>query len=233
MVIFSYQKKNCYHFLKTGMRRPARTPMRRNETLYIAARLFFRIYFLVCYRVHKHGQEHLPQAGPVILVPKHQRWTDIPLVGLSVPFACHYIAKSELFMMPILKQLITWLGGVPLNRLQPIKSRESFRYIEYLLRQRQAIVLFPEGTYFPNTMGPGKYRLIQKLLALQNKLQERDQGNLFPFFPVGIHYGKEYVRPAVQIIIGQPLFCRRSDEAKEFTEKIMANIAQLSGIQTD
>lgn len=135
--------------------------------------------------------------------------------------------------MPILKQLISWLGGVPLDRLQPIKSRETFRYIDFLLRCRQAIVVFPEGTYFPDTMGPGKYRLIQKLLVLQNQFQESDQSKPFPFLPIGIRYRKEHVRPVVQIVIGQPLYCYHSDKAKEFTEKIMANIAQLSGMRTN
>ncbi len=213
-----------------GMEKDITQSIRINEMLYRVARLFFSIYIVVRFRVYIYGQEHLPSSGPVIILPKHQRWTDIPLVGLAVPYVCHYIAKRELFMMPVIRYIMTGLGGIPLDRQQPIKSRDTFKYLEFLLQHRQAIVLFPEGTYFPDRMGPGKYRLIQKFLVLQKQLPANNQRTLLPFIPMGITYGKERLRPRVQIMIGQPMYCRHSDTAQRFTENIMANIAQLSGI---
>ena len=186
------------------------------------------------YRLGIQGRENIPLSGPVIILPKHQRWTDIPLVGLAaLPRPCHYIAKRELFTMPGVRQLMTWLGGIPLDRQQPIKSRDSFRYVDYLLQRGEVVVLFPEGTYFPDTMGAGKYRLIEKMVALQEQLKEKYSRPFIPFIPVGINYGREGLRPSVQVMVGEPLYCSCSSQAAEFTKTIMKAIALLSGIRFD
>jgi 1-acyl-sn-glycerol-3-phosphate acyltransferase len=215
------------------MKRNVSLSLRRNEAVYKFSKPLFRIYFSLRYRLRIQGQEHLPASGPIIILPKHQRWTDIPLVGLAVPFPCHYIAKRELFAMPGSRQLMTWLGGIPLDRQQPIKSRDSFRYIDCLMQRGEVIVLFPEGTYFPDSMGEGKYRLIEKMVALQGQLNEKHTRPFIPFIPVGINYGREGVRPAVRVVIGRPLYCSQSGQASEFTKTIMKSIALLSGIRFD
>jgi len=187
---------------------------------------------LLRYRLGIQGRENIPFSGPVIILPKHQRWTDIPLVGLAaLPRPCHYIAKRELFTMLGIRQIMTWLGGIPLDRQQPIKSRDSFRYVDSLLQRGEVIVLFPEGTYFPDTMGAGKYRLIEKMVALQEQLKEKYSHPFIPFIPVGINYGREGLRPSVQVMVGGPLYCSCSSQAAEFTKTIMKAIALLSGIQ--
>ncbi len=216
------------------MNRNTGSLLRRSEALYEFSKLLFKSYFLLRYRLRIQGRENIPLSGPVIILPKHQRWTDIPLVGLAaVPRPCHYIAKRELFAMPGIRQLMTWLGGIPLDRQQPIKSRDSFRSVDYLLQRGEVIVLFPEGTYFPDSMGAGKYRLIEKMVALQEQLNVKNSRPFIPFIPVGISYGQEGVRPSVQVMIGGPLYCSCREQAAEFTKTIMKAIALLSGIQFD
>ncbi len=216
------------------MNRNTSSLLLRSEALYEFSKMLFKSYFLLRYRLRIQGRENIPLSGPVIILPKHQRWTDIPLVGLAaVPRPCHYIAKRELFAMPGIRQLMTWLGGIPLDRRQPIKSRDSFRYVDYLLQRGEVIVLFPEGTYFPDSMGAGKYRLIEKMVALQEQLNEKYSRPFIPFIPVGISYGREGVRPSVQVMIGGPLYCNCRGQAAEFTKTIMKAIALLSGIQFD
>ena len=216
------------------MNRNTSPSLRRSKALYEFSELLFKSYFLLRYRLHIQGRQNFPLSGPVIILPKHQRWTDIPLVGLAaLPRPCHYIAKRELFTMPGVRQLMTWLGGIPLDRQQPVKSRDSFRYVDYLLQRGEVVVLFPEGTYFPDTMGAGKYRLIEKMVALQEQLKEKYSRPFIPFIPVGINYGREGVRPSVQVMVGEPLYCSCSSQAAEFTKTIMKAIALLSGIRFD
>jgi 1-acyl-sn-glycerol-3-phosphate acyltransferase len=208
--------------------------VRRSQAVYGFSKLLFKTYFLLRYRLRIQGQENLPVSGPVILLPKHQHWTDIPLVGLAaLPRPCHYIAKRELFEIPVVRQLMTRLGGIPLDRQHPIKSRDSFRYVDYLLECGEVVVLFPEGTYFPDSMGAGKYRLIEKLVALQEQLREKYSRQFMPFVPVGINYGRAGGRPSVRVMIGQPLYCNCTSLAAEFTKTIMKSIALLSGIRFD
>jgi 1-acyl-sn-glycerol-3-phosphate acyltransferase len=215
------------------MNRNVSLSIRRNEALYGFAKLLFRTYFSLRYQLHIQGQEHFPTAGPVVILPKHQRWTDIPLIGLAVPVSCHYIAKSELFQKPRVRELMTWLGGIPLDRQKPIKSRDSFRYLDYLLLHGEVIVLFPEGTYFPDRLGAGKYRLIEKLVSLQEQFAEKYSRPFISFIPIGINYGKGGLRPPVQVKIGHPLYCSHSAQAVEFTKTVMKAIALLSGIRFD
>jgi 1-acyl-sn-glycerol-3-phosphate acyltransferase len=216
------------------MNRNVSLSVRRSPALYEFSKLLFKSYFLLRYRLHIHGRENFPASGPVIMLPKHQRWTDIPLVGLAaLPRPCHYIAKRELFAMPGVRQLMNWLGGIPLDRKQPLKSRDSFRYVDGLLQCGEVVVLFPEGTYYPETMGAGKYRLIEKLVALQEQLRETYSRPFIPFVPVGINYGRAGVRPLVRVMIGQPLFCTCPRLSAEFTKTIMKSIALLSDIRFD
>ena len=125
--------------------------------------------------------ENLPAHGPAIICPKHQRWEDIPLIGMALPPPLHYIAKAELFQQPVIRELLGAWGGVPLDRQNPRATLSSFKRLLPLLQDGAYVVLFPEGTYVRGRVGPGKHRLIQLLL----KLQHRDGLGLLPFVPVG------------------------------------------------
>lgn len=204
--------------------------LRRKDGFYRFVRSLSFYYISLRYRFRVEGQEHIPRHGPVIILPKHQRWIDIPVVAISLTFPCHYIAKKELFEKPMLREFIKWLGGVPLDRQQPIKYLDSFRYLDHLLLSGETIVIFPEGTYFPEKMGAGKHRLIQKLLKVQKEMQVAGERFAMPFIPMGIHYGKAGPRPKLLVKIGRALYCENSARANEFIKVIMESIAGLSGL---
>ena len=130
------------------------------------------------------GLEHLPARGPAIICPKHQRWEDIPVIGMALPPPPHYIAKVELFRQPVVRELLGAWGGVPVDRQNPRATLSSFRRLLPLLTKGAFIVVFPEGTYFTGRVGPGKHRLIQLLL----KLQGQEGLGFLPFVPVGVAY---------------------------------------------
>lgn len=171
------------------------------------------------------GLENLPAQGPVIICPKHQRWEDIPLIGMALPPPLHYIAKAELFQYPVIRELLGAWGGVPLDRNRPRATLSSFKRLAPLLRERAYVVLFPEGTYFRGAVGPGKHRLIQMLLKLQN----RDGLGLLPFVPVGLAYLPLTRGCRVQVSLGPPLRAARPGQASPLTSGLMEQIARLSG----
>lgn len=170
------------------------------------------------------GLKHLPPAGPVILCPKHQRWEDIVVVGLALPPPLYYIAKAELFVHPGVREFLRALGGVPVNRADPRATLSSFRQLLPLLKNRARLVLFPEGTYVPGRVGPGKHRLIQLLL----KLQGENGLDPLPFVPVGLSYQPAGQRWSVTVRLGPPRTACGPQEAKDFTRALMADIARLS-----
>ena len=210
------------HLIPPGS--PART------ALYGLMKVVVPCWCKIFYRLEVSGRDNLPYAGPAIILPKHQHWTDIPLVGLAFSgVQLNYIAKQELFRFPLISHFLLALGGIPIDRQAPIKSIDSFRYLEYLLKMGQRVVIFPEGTYYRGVVGRGKSRLISMVL----KFQERDKYPApIPFIPVGIIYGGEKVRKRVTITIGTPLYSEQAGEAKAFTHTIMEAIARLSEMDT-
>jgi 1-acyl-sn-glycerol-3-phosphate acyltransferase len=177
------------------------------------------------YSLEVRGLEHLPAPGPAIICPKHQRWEDIPLIGMALPPPLHYIAKVELFQTPVVRELLGAWGGVPLDRSRPRATLSSFKRLAPLLQDRAYVVLFPEGTYVRGAVGPGHHRLIQLLLKLQN----RNGLGLLPFVPVGVAYlpGKWGYR--VQVKLGPALYAALPKQAPDLTCGLMEQIARLSG----
>lgn len=196
-----------------------------SPTLYRFCREVLRGTWARLHPLRVEGLENLPASGPAIICPKHQRWEDILAVGLALPPPLHYIAKAELFVTPGQRQFLRALGGVPVDRRNPRASLSSFRQLLPILQQKAYVVLFPEGTYVPGRVGPGKHRLIQMLL----KLQERDGLGLLPFVPVGVSYD---TRPrsaggGVKVRVGRPLNAPRAGLAPALTEAVMVEIARL------
>jgi len=171
------------------------------------------------------GLEHLPAQGPAIICPKHQRWEDIPVMGMALPPPPHFIAKVELFRQPVVRELLGAWGGVPVDRQNPRATLSSFRRLLPLLTKGAFIVVFPEGTYFSGRVGPGKHRLIQLLL----KLQGQEGLGFLPFVPVGVAYEPRRWGYTVHVKLGPPLAAPGPRQAPALTDALMARIARLSG----
>ena len=163
--------------------------LRRSDFLHFIIRSVSFFIFRIVYRLKIEGRENLPPEGPAIILPKHQFWIDVPIAALALWRPASYIAKQELFAYPVIRHFIAALGGVPIDRLKPVKSLDSFRYVEHLLQKGDFIVLYPEGTYYPHCMGRGKHRFIQRLLAFQEKKGRREP-KLVPFVPMGIQFAE-------------------------------------------
>jgi 1-acyl-sn-glycerol-3-phosphate acyltransferase len=185
---------------------------------FLAGQTFQRLY-----RLQVQGLEHLPSQGPVILCPKHQRWEDIPVVGLALTRPLYYIAKVELFRRPLVREFLQSLGGIPLDREAPKATLSSFRALPPLLKQGAAIVVFPEGTYVRHGVGAGKHRLLQLLLKLKSVNGLRP----LPFVPVGIVYRPRPPGYDVCVRVGAPLTVPAARQAMSLTRALMEQIARL------
>uniref|UniRef100_A0A7C3V814 1-acyl-sn-glycerol-3-phosphate acyltransferase n=1 Tax=Desulfobacca acetoxidans TaxID=60893 RepID=A0A7C3V814_9BACT len=196
-----------------------------SPTIYRVCRGLLRYTWARLHPVEVQGLEHLPAAGPAIICPKHQRWEDILAVALALPPPLYYIAKAELFVTPLQREFLRALGGVPVDRRNPRATLSSFRQLLPLLQEKAYIVLFPEGTYFRGRMGPGKHRLVQMLL----KLQERHGLGPLPFVPVGLSYETSR-RPSgwsVAVRLGPPLSAPGAGQAAALTQALLEQIARL------
>ena len=101
-----------------------------------------------------------------------------------------------------------------------MESRSSLRSMLDLLRKGEGIVLFPEGTYYSNRMGPGHAGLIRMILSRSRA----------PFIPVEIEYSGKRGRTLVRINFGRPVYEESCAGAEQFLNQIMKKIAHLSGL---
>ncbi len=196
-----------------------------SPTFYRRGRWFCRQTLGRYFYLQVRGLEHLPARGPAIICPKHQRWEDLPLIGMALPPPLQYIAKVELFRYPVIRELLGAWGGVPVDRRRPRATLSSFKRLLPLLQEGAFVVLFPEGTYVWGRVGPGKHRLIQMLL----KFQRRDGPGPLSFVPVGVSYRPQERGCRVEVALGPALRAARPQQAKELTDALMRQIARLSG----
>jgi 1-acyl-sn-glycerol-3-phosphate acyltransferase len=205
---------------------------RRNPLIYGFIKTIAAIIFRLCYRIRVQGMENIPHHGPAIILPKHQYWTDIPIVSVALTPQLNYVAKTELFTFPFVKTFLSLLGGIPVDREKTTKTMGSFRYILQMLRGKEFLVIFPEGTYYRGKVGKGKSRLVQMILRWQGN-REMDEPpskeDHIPFVPVGIHYGGKGLRRTVHVKIGKPIFAEGGG-ASTLTNQIIESIALLSGL---
>ena len=193
----------------------------KKDCLSPLVRFIARAFFSLLFRMTVRGEENLPSHKSFVLLPKHQRWVDIPLLGLATPRPLYYVAKQELFIIPLFGWVLSALGGISLNRSRPMESRESLRFVQELLRKGEGVVVFPEGTYYRNRMGPGHVGLIRMIMSRSN----------VPFIPTGICYERSGRYTEVLIEFGRPIYRDSSDNTDLIFDQIMEEIARLSGFR--
>jgi len=126
------------------------------RSLYKWSWLFLNLLLKTLFGFRVQGQEMVPTDGAVIVASNHISLLDPPVVGAAIPREAHFLAKKELFENRLLSWVIKTYNTVPVSRGRP--DRAALRRIAELLRQGQAVLLFPEGT-----RGPGDTLLSGKL----------------------------------------------------------------------
>jgi 1-acyl-sn-glycerol-3-phosphate acyltransferase len=102
--------------------------------------LLMRLWF----RLEVRGAEHVPAAGPVLLVSNHNSMLDPPLIGGAAPRPLCFMAKAELFRIPLFGSLIRSLNARPVRREG--SSAGALRDALATLQAGRALLVFPEGT---------------------------------------------------------------------------------------
>jgi 1-acyl-sn-glycerol-3-phosphate acyltransferase len=91
------------------------------------------------------GRENIPLSGPVLIAPIHRSNVDFVFTLFISPRKVFFMAKDGLFKVKWFGSLLRHLGVFPIRRSAQT-DRESMKLAEEVLRQGQALVLFPEGT---------------------------------------------------------------------------------------
>ena len=70
----------------------------------------------LCYRLEIRGEENIPVDSGCILAANHTAFSDVLIVSAAAKRQVRYMAKKELFRIPVLGGLIRAMGAYPVNR---------------------------------------------------------------------------------------------------------------------
>jgi 1-acyl-sn-glycerol-3-phosphate acyltransferase len=108
------------------------------------------------FRLQAIGVDNVPRAGGLMLAANHVSVLDPPVIGAAAPRPLHYMAKAELFRIPLFGRLIGRLNAHPVEREGA--DATALRHALLLLRRGEALLVFPEGTRGTEggPLGPGR-----------------------------------------------------------------------------
>ncbi len=105
--------------------------------------IIFPIYKLI-FRGKLVGRENIPQKGSFILVSNHGSLLDPPLLGHAVGRNISFMAKSELFRIPLIGFIIKSCGAYPVKR--GIVDKTTIKIACEKLSNNNSIGIFIDGT---------------------------------------------------------------------------------------
>jgi 1-acyl-sn-glycerol-3-phosphate acyltransferase len=111
---------------------------------------FLYPYFKIFYKAKVYGRENIPKDRAFIVAANHMSHLDPTIVSFAAKTPVAYMAKQELFKVPILREIIDILGAFSVDRkkleISTIKTAKS------ILKTKWIMAMFPQGT----RVEPGK-----------------------------------------------------------------------------
>ncbi|MGJ5673306.1 MAG: lysophospholipid acyltransferase family protein [Nostochopsis sp.] len=102
----------------------------------------------VYFRGKIYGAENVPLSGPLVVVSNHASNYDPPIISNCVRRPVAYMAKEELFKVPVLKQAIELYGAYSVSR--GTSDRTAIRAALKYLDEGWAVGIFLQGTRTPD-----------------------------------------------------------------------------------
>jgi 1-acyl-sn-glycerol-3-phosphate acyltransferase len=187
-------------------------------TFYSFARSVVAGIFKPWYRIEVFGLEHFPKDGGVLLCTNHIHNFDPLVVGSTAPRPVHFMAKEELFNVPVLGNIVRKCNAFPVKRGKG--DRESLRAGLKVLKDGNVFGLFPEGTR-------SKTGEIGKGLSGAGFFALRAEADVVPCAIIGPYKSLK----TLKVVYGKPIVMEEMRAAKasaeQVTELIMSEINKL------
>ena len=147
------------------------------------------------------GRDNIPARGGALLCGNHVSYIDPPALGAGATRPVRFMAKSELFRIPVFGLLIRAVGAFPVKR--GTADRGALRRAIELLQEGELVGMFPEGAR-----------------SLDGKLKDPEMGSgmvalraQVPVVPVALVNTEKLLRPhsfflrfsRVKVVYGEPV----------------------------
>ena len=170
----------------------------------VSALLVFPL-FRGLFRGSTRGLEHVPMDGPLVVASNHGSHLDPPLLGHALGRPVAFMAKAELFAVPLLGTVIRACGAYPVRR--GASDREAIRTATAKLEEGWATGVFLDGTRQAdgrvNNPLPGAALLAARSgapllpVAIVNSHRALSSGRLWPrLVPLQLRVGAPIPPPA-------------------------------------
>lgn len=193
-----------------------------SPVLWALARGILGPIFWLVFRLRTIGIEHVPERGPTLFVANHMSMWDPPMIGQALVSRrrVYFMAKSELFRVPVLGWAIRRLGAFPVERGSA--DRTAIRTAREVLGRGDALLMFPEGTRYTDGQlgdawpGAGSLALAEGVVVV----------------PVAITGSNRRIGP-VRVAVGEPLDLSdlpersRGERSQLAADRMMAAIGAL------
>lgn len=187
-------------------------------TFYTFAKSVIYGVFKPWYRIEAIGREHFPKEGGVLLCANHIHNFDPLVVGIMAPRPVHYMAKEEIFSVPVLGNIVRKCNAFPVKR--GFSDREALRTGLKILKDGHVFGLFPEGTR-------SKTGELGKGLSGAGFFALRSTASVVPCAIIGPYRSFRKLK----VVYGQPIDMEEMRKEKasteQVTELIMSKIEKL------
>jgi len=200
------------------------------QYVFFLMRLFYR-------KIVVEGRENIPAKGPIIFAPNHQN-------ALMDPLAIHYgarlqtifLARADIFKIPVLRNLFFWLKIIPVYRMRDGKENlsnndASFNVAVEVLEKGRSVGIFPEAAH------SNQRRLLPLRKGVPRMAFLAEENNNFKLgvqvMPAGIYFSDyENMRSVLHIRFGKPIPVKDfEDPYRENPQKAMLKLRDAIGEQ--
>lgn len=158
--------------------------------MYYCLLAIVRFYYKVFFGAKYYGTENIPMTGGVLICSNHPSNNDPVIVATGIRRRLGFMAKKELFNIPVLNWFIKACGAFPIDR--SISDLGAVRTALSILKSGTPMMMFPEGRrnskIAPELVKPGAAAIAQK--AGVSLLPVYIDGKYKLFGKVSVYYGK-------------------------------------------
>jgi 1-acyl-sn-glycerol-3-phosphate acyltransferase len=174
-------------------------------------------------------------AGPAIFASNHESAIDIWAVVAAIPRGVRFVAKAELFRLPIFGWYMSLGGHVPIDRRDHARALASLSQAAAKIRAGTSIIVFPEGTRSRDSrvhaFKKGPFILAAEAGVPVVPVAVVGAGAVTPKNLLHVHPG------VIQVILGEPVLPSehpdRDDLLREVRRRIVTMHREAGGLGGD